>query len=88
MMVVTTDLCQVEAVSTQVKFSKECDKQMVTVCQPQPAYSAGAYTTVQHCKEVRVRILQPGVRVAVLSFKSFALRYDLMPCEPYEFVIN
>ena len=88
MMVVTTDLCQVEAVSTQVKFSKECDKQMVTVCQPQPAYSAGAYTTVQHCKEVRVRILQPGVRVAVLSFQSFLLRYDLIPCEPYEFVIN
>ena len=54
MMMVTIELCQVEAVSTQVKFSKECDKQMVTVCQPQPAYSAGAYTTVQHCKEVRV----------------------------------
>lgn len=53
MMLVTIELCQVEAVSTQVKFSKECDKQMVTVCQPQPAYSAGAYTTVQHCKEVR-----------------------------------
>ncbi len=49
-----TIVTQVEAVSTQVKFSKECDKQMVTVCQPQPAYSAGAYTTVQHCKEVRV----------------------------------
>ena len=44
---------QVEALTTQVKFSRECDKQMVTVCQPQPAYSAGAYTTVQHCKEVR-----------------------------------
>ena len=60
MMLVTIELCQVEAVSTQVKFSKECDKQMVTVCQPQPAYSAGAYTTVQHCKEVRV----------ITSFKS------------------
>ena len=58
MMRVTTDLCQVEAVSTQVKFTKECDKQMVTVCQPQPAYSAGAYTTVQHCKEVRGSTLQ------------------------------
>ena len=57
MMRVTTDLCQVEAVSTQVKFTKECDKQMVTVCQPQPAYSAGAYTTVQHCKEVKGSIV-------------------------------
>ena len=56
-------MCQVEAVSTQVKFSKECDKQMVTVCQPQPAYSAGAYTTVQHCKEVRASTLQQGVSV-------------------------
>ena len=94
---VTVDVCtityspapvQAEATLVEVTFKKECSKQMVTVCQPQPAYSAGAYTTVQHCKEVRVRILQPGVRVAVLSFKSFALRYDLMPCEPYEFDIN
>ena len=51
MMMVTTDMCQVEAVSTQVKFSKECDKQMVTVCQPQPSYGP-SYHTVQHCKEV------------------------------------
>ena len=43
---------QVDAVTVQVKFSKECNKQMVTVCQPQPAYSAGSYHTVQHCKEV------------------------------------
>ena len=55
-----TIVTQVEAVSTQVKFTKECDKQMVTVCQPQPAYSAGAYTTVQHCKEVRVSTLHYG----------------------------
>ena len=75
MMMVTTDLCQVEAVSTQVKFSKECDKQMVTVCQPQPAYSAGAYTTVQHCKEVRVRILQQGV--TVLNIKQSGRQFYL-----------
>ena len=43
---------QVQAQTVQVKFSKQCDKQMVTVCQPQPAYSAGSYHTVQHCKEV------------------------------------
>ena len=43
---------QVTAVTTEVKFAKECDKQMVTVCQPQSAYSAGSYHTVQHCKEV------------------------------------
>ena len=43
---------QVEAITVEVKFGKECDKQMVTVCQPQPAYSAGTYHTVQHCKEV------------------------------------
>ena len=63
MMMVTIELCQVEAVSTQVKFSKECDKQMVTVCQPQPAYSAGAYTTVQHCKEVRAAKMGHYVKV-------------------------
>ena len=71
MMMVTTDMCQVEAVSTQVKFSKECDKQMVTVCQPQPAYSAGAYTTVQHCKEVRVSTLHQGVTVLNSQGGSF-----------------
>ena len=43
---------QAEAITVEVKFAKECDKQMVTVCQPQPAYSAGSYHTVQHCKEV------------------------------------
>ena len=43
---------QAEAITVEVKFAKECDKQMVTVCQPQPAYSAGTYHTVQHCKEV------------------------------------
>ena len=43
---------QAEAITVEVKFSKVCDKQMVTVCQPQPAYSAGTYHTVQHCKEV------------------------------------
>ena len=48
---------QAEAITVEVKFAKECDKQMVTVCQPQPAYSAGTYHTVQHCKEVSLSSL-------------------------------
>ena len=77
---VTIELCQVEAVSTQVKFSKECDKQMVTVCQPQPAYSAGAYTTVQHCKEVRVttRVIMSKSWLQFYNFSHLELK--ITPC--------
>ena len=42
----------VTATSVGVKFEKACEKQMVTVCQPQPSYGAGSYHSVQHCKEV------------------------------------
>ena len=42
----------VTATSVGVKFAKACEKQMVTVCQPQPSYGAASYHTVQHCKEV------------------------------------
>lgn len=53
----------VTATTVQVKFERACEKQMVTVCEPQPsygppqpAYGAGypdhSYHSVQHCKEV------------------------------------
>ena len=41
----------VEATTVEVKFSKACSKQMVTVCQPQPSHQYNQHT-VQHCKEV------------------------------------
>jgi len=49
---------EVTATTVEVKFAKACEKQMVTVCQPQPQPSYGSppspysYHTVQHCKEV------------------------------------
>ena len=43
--------CTLTVNSPQVKFVKQCEKQMVTVCQPQPSYGP-SYHTVQHCKEV------------------------------------
>lgn len=46
----------VTATTVEVKFAKACEKQMVTVCQPQPSYGSPnapySYHTVQHCKEV------------------------------------
>ena len=48
----------VTATTVEVKFAKACEKQMVTVCQPQPQPSYGSppspYSchTVKHCKEV------------------------------------
>ena len=42
----------VTATTVEVKFAKACEKQMVTVCQPQPSYGSPTYHTVQHCKEV------------------------------------
>ena len=36
-----------------MKFEKQCEKQMVTVCQPQPSYGP-SYHSVQHCKEVLI----------------------------------
>ena len=42
----------VTATTVEVKFTKACEKQMVTVCQPQPSYGSPTYHTVQHCKEV------------------------------------
>jgi len=41
----------VAATTVEVKFEKQCEKQMVTVCQPQPSYGP-SYHSVQHCKEV------------------------------------
>ena len=46
----------VTATTVEVKFAKACEKQMVTVRQPQPSYGSPnapySYHTVQHCKEV------------------------------------
>ena len=46
----------VTATTVEVKFAKACEKQMVTVCQPQPSYgsptSPYSYHSIQHCKEV------------------------------------
>ena len=42
----------VTTTTVEVKFSKECEKQMVTFCQPQPGYGSKLHHTVQHCKEV------------------------------------
>jgi len=46
----------VTATTVEVKFAKACEKQMVTVCQPQPSYGSPtapySYHSIQHCKEV------------------------------------
>ena len=42
---------EVTATTIEVKFGKECEKQMVTMCQPQPS-SPYSRHTVQHCQEV------------------------------------
>jgi len=48
---------QAEATLVEVTFKKECNKQMVTVCQPQSGYQSHGYGgynkgSYQHCKEI------------------------------------